>query len=271
MALSCFSLRALQSKSSTPHCSSSASIRCSSDISSLATPPSSCPPPAAAAAAAAAASASLASRSLRSSSRISAMISSPRASSSATASAPRATVAQSTSCSAGTASMLSVARRPAATPLAKAPSVSASNAPTERAQRALPGESTSMVGKSVSPSPKAATKSVWHVASSHEYESGPPAPRLRSLASTASCASLFPLSGPPSRRATAQSPPRCVHSASKLAAESSGGGPTSLPAPAAFLLPPSPSPPAGLAPSACTPSICSRCSATDATNAAMLP
>ena len=71
--------------------------------------------------------------------------------------------------------MLSVARRPAATPLPKAPSVSASNAPsttpsrvsnpvwaqvpwvvrqkapTERAQRALPGESTSMVGKSVSP------------------------------------------------------------------------------------------------------------------------
>ncbi|EOD15550.1 hypothetical protein EMIHUDRAFT_245745 [Emiliania huxleyi CCMP1516] len=75
--------------------------------------------------------------------------------------------------------MLSVARRPAATPLPKAPSVSASNAPsttpsrvsnpvwaqvpwvvrqkapTERAQRALPGESTSMVGKSVSPESEA--------------------------------------------------------------------------------------------------------------------
>eukprot|EP00967_Tisochrysis_lutea_P108220 scaffold167536_cov28-Tisochrysis_lutea.AAC.3 len=126
------------------------------------------------------------------------------------------------------ASMLSVALRPLATPIPKAPRVSASKEPMARAQRSLEGEITSMVGRSVSVSPKAETKSTWHVASSQEKASGPPARRARSLVSMSSCDCLFELSELPSSSATAQSPPREAHSASHVAAVSSGMGPTSF-------------------------------------------
>mmetsp|Transcript_25705 Transcript_25705/g.83031 ORF Transcript_25705/g.83031 Transcript_25705/m.83031 type:complete len:438 (+) Transcript_25705:119-1432(+) len=155
------------------------------------------------------------------------MISAPSGSSSSTATAPRGSAAQSMGCSGGMAAMASVGFRPLATAEPNAPTVSASKEPMERAQRSLEGESTSTVGKSDSVSPNAEMNSEWHVASSHEKASGPPARRARSWVSISSCPFLPVLSGPPSRSATAHSPPRCRHSAPQLDADSSGRGPAS--------------------------------------------
>mmetsp|Transcript_21209 Transcript_21209/g.35004 ORF Transcript_21209/g.35004 Transcript_21209/m.35004 type:complete len:251 (-) Transcript_21209:1455-2207(-) len=172
----------------------------------------------------AALSASLASRSRRSSSRISAMISSPSASSSTTASAPRLTVEQSTSSRGGRLCSGSVLVLPVATPVPNAPSCAGSNAPTARAHRIFEGERTIMVGKSISDSSKCAAKPVWQVASIHEKDRGPPARLCLSFVIISMCASLFVFSELPSSMMIAQSPPLLVHSSSKLAFDSSTRG-----------------------------------------------
>eukprot|EP00964_Phaeocystis_antarctica_P133504 scaffold97709_cov60-Phaeocystis_antarctica.AAC.2 len=149
-------------------------------------------------------------------------------SSSMKAAAPRGTVAQSTS-SRGGSSVISLVRvRPLATPAPKTPSDSASKAPTLRAQRSLDGDMTTSAGRSISLSSKCEAKPLWQVASTHEKLSGPPALRLRSCVSISRCASLLPLSAEPSSSATAHSPPALLHAESKVAAESSGSGPSSF-------------------------------------------
>mmetsp|Transcript_37335 Transcript_37335/g.94681 ORF Transcript_37335/g.94681 Transcript_37335/m.94681 type:complete len:405 (-) Transcript_37335:816-2030(-) len=182
--------------------------------------------------AAPAVSPSRSSRSLRSASRSSSISRSSSSlsgvSSSMNAAAPRGTVAQSTSSIGGSDCISLVRVRPLATPAPKTPSDSASKAPTLRAQRSLEGDMTTSAGRSISLSSKCAAKPTWHVASIHEKLSGPPALRLRSAVSISRCASLLPFSGAPSSSATAHSPPALTHASSKVAAESSGSGPSSF-------------------------------------------
>ena len=52
--------------------------------------------------------------------------------------------------------------------------------------------------------------------------------RLRGAVSISRCASLLPFSGAPSSSATAHRPPALTHASSKVAAESSGSGPSSF-------------------------------------------
>mmetsp|Transcript_29245 Transcript_29245/g.62838 ORF Transcript_29245/g.62838 Transcript_29245/m.62838 type:complete len:369 (-) Transcript_29245:961-2067(-) len=200
------------------------------------------------------------------------MISSPRESSSTTP-PPRASDAQSTpSSSGGSACIGLVPTLPVATPPPKVPSVSASKAPMARAQRSLEGESTTMVGRSISESSKCAAKPGWHVASSHEMESGPPARFCLSLVSICRCASLLGLSAAPSSSAIAHSPPLLVHSVSKLWAESSGRGPRSLEGIGlAFSCVRCRGSPSGPAASYSAPSCALRCSRKPATKFARLP
>mmetsp|Transcript_31542 Transcript_31542/g.68976 ORF Transcript_31542/g.68976 Transcript_31542/m.68976 type:complete len:445 (-) Transcript_31542:342-1676(-) len=149
--------------------------------------------------------------------------------SSSTTSAPRLTVAQSTPASSGGSAFISfVGILPVATPLPKVPSVSASKAPMARAHRSFDGDMTTMVGRSISERSKCAANAGWHVASTHENASGPPALRFLNPVSICSCDSLLTFSLPPSMSAIAQRPPLLVHSSSNVSAESSGMGPRSL-------------------------------------------